>query len=98
MIHTVDPMREGEVDPVKFRNEMMQSLDVPSLLLVANGTPNENGDTNANNNKKIDADVKRDGSNGNIPSIHVTQVIISVSLSLLYTIMSFCSLSLLIEA
>lgn len=69
MIHTVDPMREGEVDPVKFRNEMMQSLDGPALLLVANGVSEDmTKDSNG------DAKPRENGSNGNIPSIHVTRV------------------------
>lgn len=62
MIHTVDPMRQGEVDADKFRKEVMKSLDATTLVV--------NGNTDNDKNKE---DPNR-GSNGNIPSIHVTQV------------------------
>lgn len=69
MIHTVDPMREGEVDPMKFRNEVMQTIDVQTLAVPAimNGV----------DDIKKEED-KREGSNGNIPSIHVTQVCVYI--------------------
>jgi len=56
-------MTEGEVDPDKFRNELLQTLDVPSL--VPNGVTSDSDATKKSEER---------GSNGNVPSIHVTQV------------------------
>lgn len=72
MIHTVDPMREGEVDPMKFRNEVMQTLNVETLAVPAI----MNGVTTGDDTKT--EEDKREGSNGNIPSIHVTQVCVYI--------------------